>query len=46
MPTDGSAFKDNKEICPIFKEELHNVRLSMETYRVNPFGEFISIYLV
>lgn len=28
----------------IFKEELHNVMLSLETDGVNPFGEIMSIY--
>ena len=46
MPVDGSLYKNIEEICPIFKEEPHNVRISLAVYGVNPFGELRSIYLV
>jgi hypothetical protein len=46
MPADGSAFRNIKEIWPIFKEEPHNVRLSLAADDVNPFGEVKSIYSV
>ena len=46
MPTDGSAFRDMEEKWPHFKEEPHNLRLSLGADDVNPFGELRSIYSV
>jgi hypothetical protein len=44
IPTDGTAFGDIEEIWPTFKEEPHNVRISLAVDGVNPFGEKRSIY--
>jgi hypothetical protein len=44
MPVDGFALKYIEEKCPIFKEEPHNVRLSLASDGVNPFGELHSTY--
>ena len=44
MPTDGFAFKDIEDRWPIFKEEPHNLKLSLAIDDVNPFGEMRSIY--
>jgi hypothetical protein len=44
MPADGSAFRNIKEIWPIFKEKPHNVRLLLAADGVNPFGDLSSIY--
>jgi hypothetical protein len=46
MPSDGSALNYIKEKWPIFKEEHRNVRLSLATDGVNPFGELRSTYSV
>jgi hypothetical protein len=46
MPVDGSALKYIEEKWPIFKEEPHNVRLSLAADGVNPFGELHSTYSV
>jgi hypothetical protein len=46
MPVDGSALKYIEEKWPIFKEEPHNVRLSLAVDGVNPFGELHSTYSV
>ena len=46
MPADGSTFRCIKEKYPIFKEEPHNVKLSLATDGVNPFGEIRSTYSV
>ena len=46
MPADGSALNCIEEKWPIFKEEPHNVRLSLAIDGVNPFGELRSMYLV
>jgi hypothetical protein len=46
MSTDGSAFRNIEERWTIFKEEPRNVRLSLATDGVNPFGELSSIYSV
>jgi hypothetical protein len=35
-----------EEKWPIFKEEPHNVRISLEANGVNPFGELHSMYSV
>ena len=44
MPADGSAFRCIEEKWPIFKEEPCNVKLSLPTDGVNPFGELCSTY--
>jgi hypothetical protein len=46
MPADGYAFKEIEEKWPVFKDEPRNVRLSLATDGVNPFGEIRSIYSV
>ena len=46
MPAYGSALNYIEEKCPIFKEEPHNVRLSLAADGVNPFGELLSMYSV
>jgi hypothetical protein len=46
MPADGYLYKNIEETWPIFKEEPHNVRISLVAYGVNPFGELRSIYSV
>ena len=40
------AFRGIKERWPVFTEEPHNVRLSMEVDGVNPFGELRTNYFV
>ena len=42
----GSALKYIEEKWSIFKEEPHNVRLSLAANGVNPFGELRSTYSV
>ena len=42
MPANGSALNYIEEKWPIFKEEPHNVRLSLAVDGVNPFGELRS----
>ena len=37
MTADGSAFRDMEEKWPHFKEELHNLRISLAADDVNPF---------
>jgi len=44
MPADSSSFRNIEEIWPIFKEEPHNVRISLVNDSVNPFGDPMSIY--
>jgi hypothetical protein len=46
MVVDGFAFRNIEERWPIFKEEPRNVRLSLATDSVNPFGDLMSIYSV
>ena len=46
MPTNGYAFREIEEKWSVFKDEPRNVRLSLETGGVNPFGKIRSIYLV
>jgi hypothetical protein len=46
MAADGYAFKEIEEKWPIFKDEPRNVRLSLATDGVNPFGELRSIHSV
>ena len=42
MPADGSALKNTEEKWPIFKDEPHNVRLSLAVDGFNPSGELRS----
>ena len=46
MPADGSAFREIEEKWAYFKDEPHNVRLSLKADGVNPFRELRSIYSV
>jgi hypothetical protein len=46
MPADGSPFREIEEKWVDFKDEPHNVRLSLVADGVNPFRELRSIYLV
>ena len=44
MPTDGLKFKEIEEKWPHFKEEPHNLKLSLAADSVNPYGEMRSTY--
>ena len=46
MPTKGYVFSKIEERWVKFKEEQHNIRTSLETDRVNPFGELRYTYSV
>ena len=46
MPADDYAFREIEEKYVDFKNEPHNVRLSLEADGVNPFGELRSTYSV
>ena len=46
MPKDGFAFRCIEEKCPIFKEKPRNVKISLASDCVNPFGEICSTYSV
>ena len=46
MPTYGSSLNYIEKKWPIFKKEPRNVRLSLATDGVIPFGELRSTYLV
>ena len=46
IPIDGSAFKEREEKWPHFKEEPRNLKLSLATDDVNPYGEMRSTYSV
>ena len=46
IPIDGSAFRDMEEKWPHFKEEPHNLMISLATDGVNPFAHMKSIYTV
>jgi hypothetical protein len=46
IPVDGSSLKYIKEKWPNFKEEPHNIRVSLAADGVNPFGELRSTYSV
>ena len=46
MPANGSAFRDMEKMWPHFKEEPHNLRISLAAYGVNPFSQMKSIYMV
>ena len=38
MPADGSVFRGMEENWPHFKEEPHNLRISLAADGVNPFA--------
>jgi hypothetical protein len=44
MHVDGYAFTKIEEKWANFKDEPHNVRLSLAANGFNPFGEIMSIY--
>ena len=44
MRANGSAFRDMEEKWPHFKEEPHNLRISLAVDGVNPFAQMRSIY--
>jgi hypothetical protein len=46
MYANGSAFREIEEKWEDFKDEPCNVRLSLATDGVNPFGDLTSIYSV
>ena len=46
MPMDGLAFNEIEEKWPHFKEEPHNLKLSLAVDGVNLFGEMRSTYSV
>jgi hypothetical protein len=46
MPADGYAFKEIVAKWPEFTDEPRNVRLSLATDSVNPFGQLRSVYSV
>ena len=46
MPTDGSALNNIEEKWPVFKDEPHNILLSLAIDGFNPFGEIHSTYSV
>jgi hypothetical protein len=46
MPADGYAFKEIAPKWPKFTDEPRNVRLSLVTDVVNPFGDLWSVYSV
>ena len=43
---DGYAFRDMEEKWSHFKEEPHNLSISLEADGVNPFAQMKSIYTV
>ena len=43
---DGYAFKDIENTWPHFKEEPHNLKLSLVADDVNPFGDMRYVYLM
>ena len=46
MPAYGFAFRDMEEKWPHFKEEPHNLRISLAVDNVNPSAQIKSIYTV
>jgi hypothetical protein len=46
MPADGYAFMEIAAKWLEFIDEPHNVRISLATNGVNPFGEIMSVYSV
>ena len=46
MPVDGFAFKEIEETWSHFKEEPHNLKLSLVADSVNPYGDMRYVYLV
>ena len=46
IPADGTTFRDMEEKWSHFKEEQHNIRISLAVDGVNPFAQMKSIYMV
>ena len=46
MSTNGSAFKEIEETWSHFKEEPHNLKLSLTVEGVNPYGDMRFVYLL
>ena len=46
IPADGPAFRDMEEKWSHFKEEPHNLSISLVEDGVNPFAQMKSIYMV
>ena len=46
MPIDGSKFKEIEETWLHFKEEPHNLKLSLAADGVNPYGDMRFVYSV
>ena len=46
MPIDGSAFRYIEKKWPHFKEEPHNLMISLTPDGVNPFAKMRSVYTV
>ena len=46
MPAGRTAFRDIEEKWCHFKEEPHNLRISLAAYGANPFAQMKSIYTV
>ena len=46
MAIDDYSFRDMEEKWPHFKEEPHNLRVSLAADGVNPFSQMGSIYTV
>ena len=46
MHADGSGFRDMEKKWTHFKEEPHNLSISLAAYGVNPFAQRKSIYTV
>ena len=46
MPIDGYAFKDIEDRWPVFKEEPHNMKLSLVADVVNQFGGMRFVYSI
>ena len=46
MSTDGSTFKEIEETWSHFKEEPHNLKLSLAVDGVNPYRDMRSVYSV
>ena len=46
MPIDGSAFKEIEETWSHFKEEPHNMKLSLAMDGGNPYGDMRFVYSV
>ena len=46
MPLDGFAFRDIEKKWPHFKEEPHNIRISLAVDGPNLLAEMRSVYLM